>query len=556
MKKLCRLLFIPCFRAALMGTLLLLSACGPDDAKGLDEELLRRVDRAIAGTEKYDSLKATAINRLMSKKTNTLPELFTKYRLLFEQYKSYICDSALHYINEDIDIARKIGRKDMLAWAILQKADLMVKGGLFTESLALLSSIRSDSVPHDLKGLYYQTYETTYLHMNEYLDGNEYGGHYAEKAVMYRDSVLRVASRGSFIYDTGHGSHLLQIGKAEDAIEFFENRIKRYASGTREYSVLTSLLAYTFRSKGELDDYGRFIALSAISDIEGSVKENMAIRALAELCFEAGDVDRAHAYLMKSMEDANFFSARMRKNQSAKLLPLVMQTHSVLRSESRHRLKMYSIIISALAVCLVITLFYLSKQFHLVSRSFQLVLKTKNRMEDMNRELSQTNQKMADANAELTESNHIKEEYIGKFMGLCSIYISTLEQYRKSLIRLASGGKVEELYRQLRSENVINDTLKDFYTTFDTAFLNIFPQFVQQFNALFPEEKQVILKRGEKLNTELRTFALIRLGITDSNKIAEFLRCSITTVYSYRSRRKKQSLDPENFDGEILKIGL
>ncbi len=551
-----RFVFVLCLQIPAISLLFFLFSCTSESGEGLDEDLLRQVDKAISETDKYDSLKTTAINRLKAKEANTPLELFTKNRLLFEQYKSYICDSALHYINENIEIARNVGRKDILVWAILQKADLMVKGGLFTESLALLSSICGDSIPADLKGLYYQTYETTYLHMNEYLDGNEYGGRYVDKIITYRDSVLQVTSRGSFIYDMDYGSRLLHQGKSEDAIEFYEDRIKRYTSGTREYSVLMSILAYVFQTEGKLNEYGRLIALSAISDMQGSIKENMAIRALAELCFATGEVDRAHKYMMKSMEDANFFSARMRKNQSAKLLPLVMQTYSVMQSESRFRLKIYLVIISVLAAGLVITLFYLSKQFRLVSRSFRLVLKTKNQMEEINYKLSQANCKLVDVNSELTESNHIKEEYIGKFMELCSIYISTLEQYRKSLIRQASGRKVEELYKLLRSENIINDTLKDFYSTFDTAFLNIFPTFVQQFNALFPEEKQVVLKHGEKLNTELRTFALIRLGMTDSNKIAEFLRCSITTIYSYRSRRKKQSLEPEKFDAEILKIGI
>ena len=218
------------------------------------------------------------------------------------------------------------------------------------------------------------------------------------------------------------------------------------------------------------------------------------------------------------------------------------------------QLKWLIMVISALAVGLVVAVVFIIKQLRTVSRSLNLVSVTKDKLLKLNEELQQANAALMATNTALTESSCIKEEYIGKFMELCSNYISTLEQYRKMLYQQAASGRTEDLHKSLRSTSIISNTLKEFYKAFDTAFLNIFPDFVQRFNELLPEDDRIQLKEDEKLNTELRVFALIRLGITDSAKIASFLRCSITTIYTYRSKRKKRSLCPVDFDDEVMKI--
>jgi hypothetical protein len=149
----------------------------------------------------------------------------------------------------------------------------------------------------------------------------------------------------------------------------------------------------------------------------------------------------------------------------------------------------------------------------------------------------------------------VKETYLAKFIDLCSNYIEKLDNYRRGLNRLARDGKLENLYDELKSSKFINNELSDFFTNFDETFLRIFPTFIEEFNALFPEEERQTLKQGEILNTELRIYTLIRLGINDSSKIALFLRCSITTVYTYRSKLKNKSLFRDSLEEQVLKIG-
>ena len=523
-----------------------------------DSALLERLDDRIANSEVYDNMKIERIDSLKSllAKADNPKRNFELNRQLFLEYQSFVCDSALYYINVNIAQARKAGDDYWLAVSLIAKADLVAKAGIFTEALKILQSINSHVLPDDIKDNYYQVCGTTYQYMSEYADGSEYIDGYQAKITAYRDSLLSIPNIDKFAYETEYGSRLLEQGRFDEAIDFFIERIGNHQSGTREYAVIASVLAYAYSLAGDVGNQEYYLVLSAISDIEGSIKENLALRSLAELRFKADDVSHAYYYLRKSMEDANYYSARMRKNQSANILPLVTSAYEAKQKHMQTQLKTLVVAISALVVGLAVAVVFIIKQLRIVSRSLRLVSITKDKLIRLNDELRQTNAALTATNTALTESSCIKEEYIGKFMGLSSNYISTLEKYRKMLYQQAASGNIEGLHKALRSTSIINDVLKEFYHTFDTAFLNIFPDFVAQFNLLFPDGDRIQLKEGEMLNTELRVFALIRLGITDSAKIADFLRCSITTIYTYRSKRKKRALNPAAFDDDVMKIAL
>lgn len=523
-----------------------------------DSALLEYLDEHIANSKEYDKMKTERIDslkRLLSVADDP-KRVFELNRQMFLEYQSFVCDSALYFINVNIAQAKKAGNNYWLAISLISKADLVAKAGIFTEALGILLSIDSHSLSEDIKDNYYQVCGTTYQYMSEYAEGSEYIDYYQSKITAYRDSLLSIPNIDKFVYETEYGSRLLEQGRFDEAIEFFQGRMDDYPSGSRKYSVITSILAYAYSLVGDVVKQEHYLAKSAISDIEGSVKENLALRSLAELRFDDDDVSHAYYYLRKSLEDANYYSARMRKNQSANILPLVTNAYEAKQKQMQTQLKFLLVVISALVVGLIVAVVFIIKQLRIVSRSLHLVSITKDKLILLNDELRQTNAALTATNTALIESSCIKEEYIGKFMELSSGYISTLEKYRKMLYQKAASGNIAGLHKELRSTSIINDTLKGFYHTFDTAFLNIFPDFVAQFNELFPEDDRINLKEGEMLNTELRVFALIRLGITDSAKIADFLRCSITTIYTYRSKRKKRALNPVDFDDDVMKIAL
>ncbi len=175
---------------------------------------------------------------------------------------------------------------------------------------------------------------------------------------------------------------------------------------------------------------------------------------------------------------------------------------------------------------------------------------------NLNDKLSKINEKLKHTNFTLSEANLIKEEYIGRYMDQCSVYIDKLDSYRRLLNKTAAAGKIDEVLRTIKSKQFIEDELSEFYTNFDTTFLQLFPGFVEEFNDLLVENGRIVLKQGEALNTELRIFALIRLGITDSVKISHFLRYSLSTIYNYRTKlRNKASVPRDDFETQVMKIG-
>jgi hypothetical protein len=158
-------------------------------------------------------------------------------------------------------------------------------------------------------------------------------------------------------------------------------------------------------------------------------------------------------------------------------------------------------------------------------------------------------------NEELAQTGKIKEVYIARYLDRCVSYMDQFEQYRHSLSKLAMASRIEELYKQIKSDEFIRKERKAFYTEFDKAFLEIFPHFIDNFNALLAEDERIYPKQGELLSTELRIFALIRLGVTDSNRIAHFLGYSLATVYNYRSRMRNRAVgNKDQFEQNVMKL--
>ena len=202
-----------------------------------------------------------------------------------------------------------------------------------------------------------------------------------------------------------------------------------------------------------------------------------------------------------------------------------------------------------LAAVLVLLFVYLYKQLRRVYR-------IKEELSQTNAKLARLNEELGEKNEQLSDSNAVKVQYIARFFDLCSMYIDKMDDYRKSLKKLAQDRKFDELNRRLKSTSMLEDEQDELYKNFDAIFLNLYPSFVEDFNALLTEDERIVLKQEDLLNKELRIYALLRLGITDSVKIASFLRCSLSTVYNYRTKvRNKAAISREEFEKMVMKIG-
>ena len=297
------------------------------------------------------------------------------------------------------------------------------------------------------------------------------------------------------------------------------------------------------------------LCLSAISDIRSAIKDHASLWMLAQLLYENGDMERAYQYMRFSWNATKFYNARLRSWQSADVLSLIDKTYQALIEKQNDRLQQYLVLITALLVLLIGALGYIYRQMKKLAVARNHLQTANHQLNQLNEELQQMNACLTSTNAELSESNQIKEEYIARFIKLCSTYINRLDAYRRMVNKKVSAGQIAELLKITRSQDALDEELEELYANFDTAFLHLFPDFVKKFNALLQDNEQIILKKDELLNTELRIFALIRLGIEDSSQIAEFLRYSVNTIYNYRAKVKNKARGSrEDFEDLVRKI--
>lgn len=531
--------------------------CASLTAQNNLDSLLIVLDKVVEQSSQYENVKKQRIGLIEEGLANRelSQEEYHINSQLFSEYESYICDSARHYVNRNIEIAKSLGRQDWLDESLLKKAHILATSGLYAEGVELLESVDKHNLSDKLLVDYYMAFENIYLYHAEYAQDDEYLPEYLKRMNAYRDSILQIVTEGTYQYMITWGPVLVDRNQKKEAEELLNNYLSQVAPDTREYAIVTSILAFICQYNDQPELRKVYLAQSAIADIRGVVKENNSIRELAEILYEEADIERANNYMKKSMADASFYNARLRNVQASKMLPVIDHSYQLEKEMQRRKLQAFLWVISILSLFLILTIAYIVSQMKKLAKARSEVVCANTELQKLNAHLVEANRQQQQMNDSLTESNCVKEEYIGRFLGLCSAYIDKLETYRRMLNKKAASGKVEELYQTLKSSQFIDDELKEFYQNFDSSFLNIYPDFVECFNRLLPESEVIIPKQGELLTTELRIFALIRLGISDSSKIASFLRYSITTIYTYRSKLKNRSLYRNDFEERVMRIG-
>jgi hypothetical protein len=348
-----------------------------------------------------------------------------------------------------------------------------------------------------------------------------------------------------------------------EAKQILQQLLKQTKNDTHEKAVLSYALANIYKKEGNISLQKHYYALSAICDIKNAIKENASMQALASILCETGEVEKAYACIKSSMEDAMFCNARLRTYEVSQIFPIIDSAYQENINKQKSELQLFLILLSILSIFLIIAVIYVYKQMKRVTRIRRELYYTNVKLKELNLDLQSTvnqlndvNKELSDVNSKLSEANQIKEAYIGQFLDLCSTYINKLEKYQNTLNKKAVEKKLDELYKMLKSREMIDNELKELYENFDNIFLHLYPNFVENFNSLLVKEEQFILKSNELLNVELRIFALIRLGITDSSRIANFLHYSANTIYSYRTRvRNKAAVPREEFESMVMKIG-
>lgn len=474
----------------------------------------------------------------------TLEERYHINNAIFKEYTTYRADSAMHYIFLNKELADQSGIRKYQDEVTMNLSFILSSTGLYRESIDNLKEINSALLDPELLYDYYYTSEWTYYAAGQYSNDLLYSPQYREIERLYTDSVCSVLDSGSGLYIYYTGKKLLIEGKLEDALNIFLETYPGLAVNTRLYAIMAFDIAHIYNRFGSMDLYEKFLILAAISDQVCPLKENLAMQDLSLYLFrnKPDDLDRAYRYIQCSMEDAHFYNNRLRIVQISEKLPIIVQAFQEKSEKEKSRITFALVIITILSVCTIALLGYVYKQMKLVKRS--------------RHELQTLNDALNRLNTKLNEANHTKEEYVGLFIDLCSSYIDKLDKYRERVKRKLMTKQVDDLYKMVNSTRHIETELEDFFHSFDNAFLKLFPTFIEDFNRLLSENEGIWPKKGELLNRELRIFALIRLGINDSSRIASFLRYSPQTIYNNRTKVRNKARNRECFEKDILGIGI
>ena len=522
------------------------------------DSLLLKLDQAIKERPIYMEQKELKLAELKRQLHRQIPdeERFAILGTLLDEYRSFNTDSALHMAEEREQIAIRLGNREYIDNARMNKADVLGMTGMYKEVMDLMRNIHIDRLSVDIHPYYYHIYRTVYGLMADYAVTAYEKKLYTELTDKYRDSLLLVNKDNLLIHTLIQSDQYNVRNEYDKAIRLLTDYLALQKDYEHDVAICAYTLSESYRLKGDKEKENEYLIVSAMADMKTAVREYISLRKLAVLLYQEGDIERAYSYVKICMEDAAACNARLRKLEILEIFPIINDAYQQKTEKQQEQMKWALVSISLLSLFLLLAIFYVYKQMKKVAAARREVIDTNKRLKELNDELHLSNAQLKEANHSIAENSYLKEEYIGRYMDQCSVYLEKMDNYRRSLGKIAATGNVEELYKNIKSSKFIEGELKEFYTNFDNTFLQLFPTFVEDFNALLADDEQISLKAGERMNTELRIFALIRLGITDSVKIAQFLRYSVTTIYNYRTKvRNKAAGDRDLLEQEVMTIG-
>ena len=555
--------------------LILLCAAPRVDAADMNlDSLYACIDDAIAHSDVYVSQHESLVAK-MHKSLSEARNVQDKYALsykLYGEYKSFMNDSALACLNRCIGYATQMHRPDLIANCRSLMAFQCSSTGYYVESLQLLGMVS----PNDFKNKeelsnYYIAYFHVYNELSYFTKLEFLRSMYQEQAANYRKLLYATLDKNSEDYLLRREMELFNAHRYDEALAVNNMRLAKVKPGSHEFAIVAyyRYLIYHAQNRMELSKY--WLCQSALSDIRNAVMDQASLIELALILNGEGEYDRSYDYVCFTWNCNSRFSTRMRSWQMTPILSVINNNYQKQTSQTNRHLTRSLVAVSLLTLLLVMMLvfFYLQKKKlsdarNKLNQSNLKLVGLNDKLSVANENLDVTNQKLSTANhnlsetiEQLNEANRVKEEYIGRFLSLSSQYVDKLDDYRKMVNRKMKNKELDELYKISKSTEFKDKELDELYANFDSLFLHIFPDFVEQFNALLKPDERVHPKDASTLTTDLRIFALIRLGIDDSSRIAEFLHYSVNTIYNYRARIKRGVLqDKDDFEGLVKKIGM
>ena len=530
------------------------------------KSLYQQIDEAIEHSPEY---VADYESRIDKAKTACRAETSPERRLpllmqVFDLYKAYRNDSAMAYIEQYIQQAEKLGRRQEADEGRVLLAFQCSTVGLYTESLGVLHTIDSRQLSRDVLTDYYNTCLHVCGELSFYTQLQSMRDYYSRLRDEYRDSLFQAADPHSEVYLLQQETQLLGNHRFDEALAVNDQRLHMVREGTRDFAIVAFYRHLIYNGMGKVGDSKYWLAQSGLCDVRQATMDQASLLVLAQHLNAEGDLERAYRYIRFTWDCNNRFNTRMRSWQIAPILDVIDSSYREQLHHGNRMLVVGLVLLALFVLTLAASLFFLRRRNRQLDTARQALHDSNAQLAALNEELQRANSRLSERNdqfallnSQLAEANQVKEEYIGRFLSLCAQYVDKLDNYRKMVNKKMKNKELDELFQITKSTELKEKEIEELNQNFDSVFLHLFPHFVDDFNALLQPDMQVRPKEENRLTVDLRIFALIRLGIDDSSKIAEFLHYSVNTIYNYRARIKNGALDNrEQFERRVKMLGM
>ena len=527
-----------------------------------EKKLLERIDYMIDNDQHYQDIKEKELKQL---KQQALDAEDNKTRLLFldsiyRAYSAYRYDSAYAYMKRGLELAEKCKDSYYITLNQINQASVLSVRGFYSKAEVLLQTLNPETMPNKLKLYYYFTYAWLYNYWESYAKNSDYAEEFRTQKKHYMDLLLQnfnEDSKNNVYYNYLLGERIyLDEPTSRKSLTLFLKALKMSPAKSRIHAMSAYGAARYYKLTGKFDLYEKYLVEAAVSDGLCQLKETLALQKLAYYLFKKDENNSklAAKYIQHTMEDAQFFNNQLRMMEISNILPVIATANQQAAERSRARILMGFITVSAALIIIIILAFVNNRQKNKLKKNKQEIEEQNKKQIEMNDQLSEMNNQLTELNQQLIETNIKRETYLRLFMDISAAYISKLADYRKLVSRKIKANQAADLLKSLNTRKMEEDETQMFYNRFDKAFMELYPGFVTELNKLLLPECQLEVPTTHTLTTEIRIYALMRLGVTDSQEIATLLHYSTQTIYNYKSGMRAKAINRDTFESDVNRL--
>lgn len=516
------------------------------------------LDMEIERYATYVAKKEAGINLLKRQLKNAQePEL--KYAFcfqLYEEYRAFENHTAMNYLRACVRLAHQLGDPVRADRCHILLSICCSKTGLYDEAEKYLALVDVKQLSPKNLGDYYHACYKRNSELAYYTSVTDLKADYQQKADEYEQLMQRFIPRNCDLSYQIRELRLLNSKQLEASMKLNTEWLRIVKKGSHRYALVALYRYLEYKAVNDTTRMMYWLAESALADVRNGIMDQGSLWEMANQLMLQGDVDRSYRYISFTSDCANRFGSRQRSWQISPLLAVIAKRYKMENEHKTELIQIAALSCGVLALLLLASVIFVNRQRKRLALASKKQKHYNRQLSQINAQLSELNRQLSSSNMKLGESNRVKEEYIGRFLSLCSLYVDKIESFRKQVNKMVKNRQYEELFRETRSTSLKERELDELYNNFDDAFLHLFPTFIEDFNALLQPAERIELTEDGHMPVSLRIFALIRIGIEDSSKIAEFLHYSVNTIYNYRARVKNGVIaDRDNFERTVKKLG-